>query len=195
MPAAGCACRLGAAAGPRRSPAPVADEFSHFSLTCRAARASTEPGQRGHGAAPATAPYRHGPRGCAMPGFPFPAPLHHPGRKHPPRPRRARAPPAHPTGMPTGGTCAERALPKGVSVTYPCYRYLRVYLREPRDSSTWILVRAPRPRYRCDYRYAPRAPGPPATECTQRRRRRARRDARISAGSPEGNTAVHTVAC
>ena len=75
MPAAGCACRLGAAAGPRRSPAPVADEFSHFSLTCRAARASTEPGQRGHGATrDCSLPPR--PTLCAMPGFPFPAPLH-----------------------------------------------------------------------------------------------------------------------
>ena len=79
----------------------------------------------------------------------------------PPRPRRARvaavgAP--RPTGMPTGGARVRSALPKGVSVTYPCYRYLRVYLREPRDSSTWILVRAPRPRYRCDLSIrAPRA--------------------------------------
>ena len=119
-----------------------------------------------------------------------------------PRPASSSAPPSARSGPPGPPDPAcppvarvRSALPKGVSVTYPCYRYLRVYLREPRDSSTWILVRAPRPRYRCDYRYAPRAPGPPATECTQRRRRRARRDARISAGSPEGNTAVHTVAC
>lgn len=122
-----------------------------------------------------------------------------------PRPASSSAPPSARSGSSRRGPPAHRHAHRWHVCGVRCRKAFRLLTRVTDISvctyvnratpSTWILVRAPRPRYRCDYRYAPRAPGPPATECTQRRRRRARRDARISAGSPEGNTAVHTVAC